>query len=369
MHSMKKKHIYPPKLLCGMMALLLWCSSAPAQGLIIGNGAYVVAAGDPRIVLGNTHWTNNGTFVPSYSRVYMNEGSKTSGNYYLRGDSVTTFYHLLVTTFPTAALYVQTDAWIIARFDFSGNMVSAGDAEIRLLPGAVLGSNSSGLLTGNNGRITTTVMLDKPQAVNPGNLGLEITSNENLGITTIVRGFREQTNAAGEKSIERYYDIIPSNQPVMPVKLRFQYDDAELNGNTKTKLAVYSGKPGGKLSMLPVSERDQRQNWVNAGNVRQLQRFTLSNAVAVNAPADSRFALKAWPNPFRDKLTVTLYSDAAKSVELKMISLAGVVVERKIVQLQAGNNIIEYSAAGYVPGTYQLVVGGDTGKTIKVVKQ
>lgn len=366
---MKKKIIYPPKLLYGMMALLLWCSGVSAQGLIIGSGAQVVCDGSPNIVLGNTHWTNNGTFVPDYSRVYMMDLAKHGGNYYLRGDSSTTFYHLLVATFPTAVLTVQTNAYIIARFDFSGNMASVGDADIHLLPGAVLGDPTQGRLTGNNGRIITTVMLDRPQAANPGNLGLQITSNENLGMTTIIRGFREQTNAAGEKSIERYYDIIPSNQPTMPVQLKFRYDEAELNGNSSDRLAVFSGKPGAKLSMLPGNKREAGPNWVSAGSVQQLQRFTLGNAVAGNEPLAEKLAVKAFPNPFINRFTVTVHSGTARSVELKLINLSGVIIERRIVQLQAGNNFIEWTGTKYPPGSYHLVIGGDLSKAIKVVKQ
>lgn len=366
---MKKKIIYPPKFLYGMMSLLLWCSGASAQGLIIGNGAHVVCDGSPNIVLGNTHWTNNGTFVPGYSRVYMMELAKHGGNYFLRGDSSTTFYHLLVATYPTAVLTVQTNAYIIARFDFSGHMASVGDADINLLPGAVLGDHSEGRLTGNNGRIITTVMLDRPQAANPGNLGLQITSNENLGMTTIIRGFREQTNAAGEKSIERYYDIIPSNQPTMPVQLKFRYDEAELNGNSSDRLAVFSGKPGAKLSMLPGYKKEAGVNWVSAGSVQQLQRFTLGNAVAGIQPLAEKLAVKAFPNPFSNRFTVTVHSETARSVELKLINLSGVIIERRIVQLQAGNNFIEWTAAKYPPGSYHLVIGGDLSKAIKVVKQ
>jgi hypothetical protein len=366
---MKKKIIYPPKLLYGMMALLLWCSSAPAQGLIIGSGTYLVSEGFPNIVLSNTHWTNNGTFVPAYSRVYMNETSKHGGNYFLRGDSSTTFYHLLVTTFPTAVLTVQTNAYIIARFDFSGHMASVGDADINLLPGAVLGDPSQGRLAGNNGRIITTVMLDKPQRANPGNLGLEITSNENLGMTTIIRGFREQINTAGEKSIERYYDIIPSHQPSFPVQLKFQYAEAELNGNSRNGLAVFSGKPGGRLSMLPHNNREERTNWIDAGSVRQLQRFTLANAVAANQPEAEKVGLKAYPNPFTNHFTVTIHSDVARSVELKMINPAGVIVDRKMVNLQPGNNYVVWPGTKYTPGTWHLVIGGDLGKAIKIVKQ
>lgn len=361
--------MYPPKLLCSMLVLLLWSSIALAQGMLIGTGAHVVVAGSPHIVISNAHWTNNGFFEPGTGRVYLSEGSKGGGNYFLRGDSVSRFYHLSIFTFPTAVLQVLTDAYVIARLDISGHIASVGDADIVLGPGAVLGTDGGGMLTGNNGRVLTTVMLDRPQQANPGNLGVEITSNENLGLTTVVRGFREQVNAAGEKSIERYYDIIPSNQPSMPVSLKFQYEDAELNGNTKSRLAVFSGRPGGKLSMLPAFSNDAGSNRASVARVSQLQRFTLGNAVANLQPEVEKTNLKVYPNPFRDRFTITLYSDAAKSVELRLLSVQGTLIERKIVQLQAGNNILEWPAAGYLPGTYQLVVGGDLRKAIKLVKQ
>jgi hypothetical protein len=247
-------------------------------------------------------------------------------------------------------------------------MTSFGDADITLLPGAVIGNDPDGLLTGNNARIMTTVMLNRPQAFNPGNLGLEITSNEDLGLTTIIRGFREQINSAGEKSIERYYDILPSNQPTRPVSLRFRYHEAELNGNSKSRLAVFSGKPGSRLSMLAGSGSDGI-NWVSAGNVPVLQRFTLANAIAGHPAPAGKLSVKAYPNPFRDRFTVTVHSDAGGPVEMKMINLSGVIVERRIVQLQPGNNYIAWSAAGYTPGNYQLVIGGDIGKAIKIMKQ
>lgn len=365
---MKKKMIYPPRILCGIMALLCWCSGTSAQGLIIGTGVHLVSAKAPDIVLANLSWTNNGSFAPDQSRVKFDLDPHFGVNFYLRGDSVTTFYHLLVNGRQGTLFNVQTDAWVIARFDAGGTMTSLGDADINLFPGAVVGGYEDGLFTGNNGRIITTVQLNKPQAVNPGNLGVEISSNEDLGFTTIVRGFREQINSAGEKSIERYYDIIPANQPSLPVSLRFRYRDTELNGNTRNRLAVFSGKPGSRLSMLPVTSNDG-SNWVSAGKVSALQRFTLGNALATAQPAIEKLAMKAYPNPFRNSFTVTVYSEAAKPAELKMINHAGVVVERRIVQLQPGNNYIEWPAAGYIPGTYQLVIGAEAGKAIKVVKQ
>lgn len=365
---MKKKYRIRPKLLYGVMALLLWCSGSSGQGLLIGKGAHVVTSGDATIFISNGHWTNNGNFHPGFGKVNMSVGNHSGGQYFLRGDSVTTFYHLITHTFPTAVITVQQDAYVIARWDMSGHLSSAGDADIILLPGAVLGSNT-GLLTGNNGRVITTVLLDRPQRFDPGNLGMEITSNENLGHTTVVRGFREQVNAAGEKSIERYYDIIPSRQPTRPVTLRFSYDDKELNGNSKSRLAVFSGKPGSRLMMLPDSKSDGANNRISASRVTQLDRFTLANAIAVAQPLEAPFSLKAYPNPFRDKFVVTVHSGTAKTVELRLLSVQGSVLERRTVKLQAGNNIIEWPAVSYPQGTYQLMVGGEFNRMIRLVKQ
>lgn len=121
--------------------------------------------------------------------------------------------------------------------------------------------------------------------------------------------------------------------------------------------------------MLPVFSNDTGSNQVSVARASQLQRFTLGNALAKLQPEVEKANLKAYPNPFRNKFTVTLHSDVMKSVELSMPSVQGILIERRTVLLQAGNNILEWPAAGYQPGTYQLVVDGDLRKAIKVVKQ
>jgi hypothetical protein len=51
----------------------------------------------------------------------------------------------------------------------------------------------AGLLNGSSGTITTTRSIDTPSAENVGGLGAEITTDSNLGSTSITRGIAAQT--------------------------------------------------------------------------------------------------------------------------------------------------------------------------------
>lgn len=73
-----------------------------------------------------------------------------------------------------------------------------------------------------DGAMVKDLLLDSPDKVNPGNLGLEITSEESLGITTIIRRHRSETLPVGE-SLYRSFEIIPSNPFSKAVEVNFHY--------------------------------------------------------------------------------------------------------------------------------------------------
>ncbi|NML21495.1 T9SS type A sorting domain-containing protein [Pseudoflavitalea sp. G-6-1-2] len=366
---MKKQFYHKRWILLLALVSVFWQQSPHAQSLLITGGTDVVASDNPWITIHNGSWLNNGNFVPDYSRVALR---RTEGSWIrLGGSSESRFYHLITNSGgPDGVMVLEQDIYIIARWDPAGHMTDIGNHRVTLGPGAVLGQDGvDNYITGNDGKIITTVDLNAPQGVNPGNLGIEITTSSNLGKTTIIRGFKEQFNAAGKKSILRYYDIQPTSQPGSDTKLRFSFSDKELNGNSKNELAVFTGKAGSRLRMI-ASGNASANNWISTGKVDQLQRFTLGNAIHSSTPAEAKpMETKVYPNPFRDRFTVQVYSEAAKQVELRIYDLSGGLIERRSVKLNAGANIVEWSTAKYVSGVYHLVIGGDLLKAIKVVKQ
>ncbi len=94
--------------------------------------------------------------------------------------------------------------------------------------GSILGETSDNRITGGTGTITAQRTLNAPSAVNVAGLGVEITSTENLGLTTIIRGNQQKVYNAGF-GMNRYYEIHPTNNSNLDATLKFNYFEDELN--------------------------------------------------------------------------------------------------------------------------------------------
>ncbi len=94
--------------------------------------------------------------------------------------------------------------------------------------GNVIGETNSNRIFGTTGTITLQRAINAPNALNVGGLGAEITSTENFGTTTIIRGNQQQVYNAGF-GMNRYYEIHPTNNSNLDATLKFNYYDDELN--------------------------------------------------------------------------------------------------------------------------------------------
>ncbi len=61
-------------------------------------------------------------------------------------------------------------------------------------------SNNSCITGTTGGAIRITTVLNAPQGVNPGNIGVELTSDADLGSTVITRGHVQQTSSNGNRA-------------------------------------------------------------------------------------------------------------------------------------------------------------------------
>ncbi len=98
--------------------------------------------------------------------------------------------------------------------------------------------------------------------------------------------------------------------------------------------------------------------------------YTFSKTVALQLDAETKSAVKAWPLPFVNNLTISYNSAATETVKICVRSVNGAIVSSSSSSVKQGNNIIYFNQAQSIPaGTYLLTISnGSTSETIKVIK-
>ena len=145
--------------------------------------------------------------------------------------------------------------------------------------GSLVGESVFSKVVGSSGgSINRTVLLNAPINVNPGNIGIEITSAANLGLTTIKRGQTQQVNNSGF-SINRYFDIIPTNNTALNASIKMYYQDTELAGINENELTLWSKPVASNVlwTLLGANAQDTSANWVSKSALDSLNRFTLAS--------------------------------------------------------------------------------------------
>lgn len=167
---------------------------------------------------------------------------------------------------------------------------------------AQLDEQSGGRVTG--GSLVATRSLSSPSSADPAGLGLQLTASADLGDVTLTRGHSIQTAPNGNESIERFYDVSPSqNNSGLDAELTFTYNDAELNGRTESELEFFKSTDGGSSwSEEGFDSRDANANTVTLGGIASLSRWTLGSEnsplpvelTTFNATADGQTVQLTW---------------------------------------------------------------------------
>jgi hypothetical protein len=134
----------------------------------------------------------------------------------------------------------------------------------------------------SGGIVQTTVNLSSPVAQNPGNLGAVISSSQSLGTVTIRRWHNAQ---GGDTRVQRFYQIIPSNNTNLNATLRLRYLDAELNNNPEASLGIYTrADNAAQWTGIGSSARDASQNFVEKAGLASLQQYSIASAAGGPLP-------------------------------------------------------------------------------------
>lgn len=247
-----------------------------AQTYMNINGGNMVMVGS-NLVLQNTNLTNNGSIDAQDGII------KFSGDTYnatIDGTPVLTNFsnleidktNMLVSL--AIDIYVDKDMEMVSGFlDLDSNTLTLGTTN-----GTIVGETSSSyIMASDSGEIIKSLSLNQPMAAIPGNIGIEITSAQNLGTTTIRRGHSAKT-IGNYSSIERYYIVEPTNNSGLDATVKLYYQDHELNGLTEADLEMYQGENDIWIHLLTNSS-DNSSNYIEVTNLDSLNDYTLSKGL------------------------------------------------------------------------------------------
>lgn len=257
-----------------------------------------------KVQAGATLKTTGGVVITLLDMNLENDGTINQGvgdgifrftgfaNNTISGTNTPTFDTLEIAKTGNAKLSLQRDINIGSRINFTTGRIDLNNNNILLQPAALLDdeSETSRIIGPNGGFVEIINVLNNPVAVNPGNLGAVITSTQNLGSTTIRGGHAVQNNVNGlVTSIERYFDISPTNNTALDATLRFNYFDAELNGLDETTVVMWKSVDNIVWTSHGFTTRDVVNNAVDKTGIADFSRWTLSSPV--NNPLPVQFML------------------------------------------------------------------------------
>ncbi|MEZ4771554.1 MAG: T9SS type A sorting domain-containing protein [Bacteroidia bacterium] len=260
----------------GICMALLACSSLQSQAhLKAENGSFIRADGQVKLVLEDTRWEQEGTFIPDQSTVRV-VGDALPADCAFASTTGITLYQIDLKK-NTHNLQLETPLNITGKLNFfQGNLD---------LNGYLLDLGTTGFLideteihrvldqTGG-GAIHVTSTINSPNQLNPGNIGLALSSSANWGVTTLIRR-HDPYNLGGGNSILRSFEINPTNNSGLNATLRFDYFDAELNGVPESGFQLFHSTNNGlNWAVGGIATHNTTSNWVEVSGINTFSLWT-----------------------------------------------------------------------------------------------
>lgn len=272
--------------------LFIFCSAFTfAQGNIeIGTNTQMVLNGDVHLVCKEMNVVNNGTLVPGSASDVAIISAAFPSNVSISGASPINFHKLEIQTTQPVVLdrdisVNNTLTFSSGQLDLNGNLLNFG------INGSIVSeAMGQSIIGATGGTANASGDLDAPSEVNPGNLGMTISSDANLGTTTIARGHLTPTGPNSGYGIDRYYDISATNNTGLNATIRFAYLDSELNGLNESELELYRSTDGGTTwSREGFDSRNTTENWVEKSGVDGFSIWTLGSPSQAPLPIELSF--------------------------------------------------------------------------------
>jgi hypothetical protein len=255
-----------------LQVLVLFAICCDAQ-LVIGEGTRIRSTGPVFLSAENMNLVNNGQAELDNSTVVL----RGAGPLAVSGLASWNFSNLTIdkTAIPVS---LGANIFIGGKLAFLQGVLDMNGKLITLDASATLeGETEDKRIVGpNGGAVQITLPLAAPVAVNPGKLGVVISSAANLGLTTI-RRFHQPPGPSAGGTVQRFFEIAPTTNTALSATVRFTYLDAELNNLTEGSLQLSGSTNGGtSWEAKGYDDRNPVSNYVEKNGLGSLELYTLS---------------------------------------------------------------------------------------------
>jgi len=247
--------------------------------LLIQSGAGFYPTGPVSIVLQDMDMINNGSITGTLgNETFVFSGNSSNS---ISGTANTAFKNLKINKTAGQTLTLNRNVQIgTAVMMVSGN-IDIGIYILGLAEGAALSGESdvSKIMSSSpSGYLYYNSVLNAPNNQEPGKLGLVITSQANIGSTTIRRHHIAQPIGSGQSSISRYYEVFPTNNSGLNATLKFKYLDSELNGLNESTLTLWKQVGASAYTDQGAESRDVVANFVQKSGINSFSNWTLATS-------------------------------------------------------------------------------------------
>ncbi len=364
------KHSIHP-ILFGLILAACLPFMVQAQGMRLTEGVHLVMQGAPALVFDNAGIINNGNIVSDSGTVIFT-GDGSAGKSFIGGNQPVSFYNLRIDrSFNDVEL--DNDILVNGIVQMNQGILQLNNHLLDLgSTGMINGENNNSFITGTHGGIIKiAAMLNAPQGMNPGNIGVELTSPANLGLTTISRGHIQQFGSNGEASVQRYFEITPELNTGLDASLRFHYLEAELAGNRPDELSLFSSPENENRWSAMLNKNINRGDYsVREDHLDQLHRYTLAVGKA-RVPDNLNMgpSVHVYPNPTVNEFTVTIFSTREKTETIQLYDPLGHLLEQKDLHCRQGVNTVEWNIGKYATGVYLIRFSDPAFRNLQIMKQ
>jgi hypothetical protein len=265
---------------CLPVLILMQCTVLAAQGIHVTSGGRFIMSGPVKMVLRDAGLKNEGFFTAGNGTLLFTGSHDAT----ISGNTTFGLNHVTISKIPGSVVSMRQDATVNGVLTMNVGNLLLNDQTLYLgNTASIAGESEVSHITGEaNGRIFLSREILTPlNALNPGNIGVELTTPTAPGLFVIERRhWPVELNPIneGQQSIGRNFNIVSFNAP-FTAAIRFSYLDAELNGQGESGLVMWTHSAvSNRWSPIEKDGQDIKSNWVLKTGLGQWGRFTLASS-------------------------------------------------------------------------------------------